>query len=127
MPVIYSAGPFLPRLSIAALFLYSGIGKIMDFTSVESALTSRGLPAPVLLGVLAIIAEVGGGLSLLLGIAPRWGASVLLLFTIVATLLFHLDVSSPMQMAEFLKNTAIAGGLIGVFMAASPMPRPPAP
>jgi putative oxidoreductase len=39
-------------------------------------------------------------------------AAALIVFTLIATLLAHLDFADPMQMTQALKNLAIVGGLL---------------
>lgn len=71
--------------------------------------------APVLL-IIGTIFEGLGGLLILLGLKPRAGAVLLILFTIPTTLLFHAFwiIKGPdhdIQMIMFLKNLSILGGL----------------
>jgi putative oxidoreductase len=62
----------------------------------------------------AIVIEIGGGLSLLLGYWTRAGAIALILFMIPTTLLFHTNFADQNQMIHFLKNLAMFGGLFYV-------------
>ena len=59
------------RFLIAALFLLSGVGKIAAPAMIQGYIASAGLPAPLLVYLIAIIVEVGGGLSLLVGFETR--------------------------------------------------------
>ena len=61
---------------------------------------------------LVILLEVVGGLTLMLGWQTRITAFLLAGFTIVATLIFHSNLGDQTQMLFFLKNLAIAGGLL---------------
>ena len=67
--------------------------------------------------VLAILLEVGGGLSVLLGYLPRLGALALLLFLVPTTAVFHRDFANPAQVIQFAKNVAIMGGLLALLSA----------
>lgn len=74
--------------------------------------------APTLLGV-AVGVELIGGLSLLLGIRPRFGAGLLILFLLPTTFLYHhfwflYGEERNLQLVMFLKNCAIIGGLMQV-------------
>jgi len=65
----------------------------------------------------AIIFEVLGGLSVLLGFKARLGAIALIIFTIPAALIFHNfwafeGMEQQTQMIMFMKNLAIIGGLL---------------
>jgi putative oxidoreductase len=100
----------LGRVCIAALFVPSGWGKLGNFAGLVSNIA-----------VIAIAAELGLGLLLLLGLQTRWVALGLALFVIVITPIFHgyWAVPSAQVMAQsqnFFKNTAIVGGLL-VFAA----------
>lgn len=55
------------RLLLAALFLPAGISKITGFAGTVGYIASVGLPMASVGAVLAILAEVGGGIALLLG------------------------------------------------------------
>jgi putative oxidoreductase len=57
------------RLALAAVLLYHGIPKLMNFTATVVAFEGMGLPAPPLTTAIALLAEVGGGLLVLLGVA----------------------------------------------------------
>ena len=53
-----------------------------------------------------------GGLSVLLGIKPRWGTVIRVIFLVPATLIFHTDFSTEIEQAMFLKNLAMLGRLL---------------
>lgn len=112
-------GPLAGRVAIALIFILSGFGKIGGFDGTAGYMASKGLPFVSILLVLTIIVELGGGLMILLGIKARWAATVLVLFLIPVTLIFHpfWAVEAATAQAEqiaFLKNLAIMGGLLYV-------------
>ncbi len=102
------------RVLIAVLFLLSGLGKIAAPAMTQGYIASAGLPAPLLGYLIAIIVEVGGGLLLVIGYQTRIVALVLAAFALAAGLAFHRDFADQNQMIHFLKNIAIAGGLLQV-------------
>jgi len=102
------------RVLIAVLFLLSGLGKIAAPAMAQGYIASAGLPAPLLGYLIAIIVEVGGGLLLVIGYQTRIVALVLAAFALAAGLAFHRDFADQNQMIHFLKNIAIAGGLLQV-------------
>lgn len=61
---------------------------------------------------LVIVLEIGGGLALIAGLKTRLISWVLAAFTLVAAVIFHSNLSDQMQMILFMKNFAIAGGLL---------------
>lgn len=102
------------RVLLAAIFVLSGIGKIANPDATIGYIASAGLPfAPAALIAAALI-EVGGGLALIAGFRTRFVALVLAGFSVVAALAFHAHFSDQNQMIHFLKNLAMAGGLLQV-------------
>lgn len=105
-----------PLLNIAArvlmsqIFIISGIGKITGYAGTEAYMAKMGVPGALL--PLVILTEVGGGLALLFGFKTRWVALALAGFTLLSALIFHLDFKNQMQMINFMKNLAMAGGLL---------------
>ena len=57
------------RLALAAVLLYHGIPKLMHFGSTVVGFEGMGLPVPQLTAAVALLAEVGGGLLILAGVA----------------------------------------------------------
>ena len=53
-----------------------------------------------------------GGLALAAGYKTRYVAFALAIFSIVVAAMFHHNFADQMQMIMFLKNIAIAGGLL---------------
>lgn len=102
------------RILLSIIFIGSGIGKIAAPAVTMSAITAAGLPFPSLGLILAIAVELGAGLSLLVGFKTRAIAALLTGFTLVTAVVFHHNFSDQNQMIHFLKNLAIAGGLLQV-------------
>ncbi len=122
--VLKTYGPVTGRILIAPLFLLSGFHKITGFSSVAAIMAKVGMPFPEVFVIGAIAFELGGAIMVLLGWHARWGALLLVLFTIPATLLFHnfwaVDAAQYSgQLNHFMKNLAILGGLVYVMAAGS--------
>ena len=105
------------RMLLSVIFLVSGLGKIMDWNGTAQIMASQGLPLIPLLLAGAIITELTGGLSVLLGWRARWGALLLFLYLIPTTLIFHdfwtfTGPEMQTQLVNFLKNLSIMGGLL---------------
>ncbi len=86
------------------------------------------IPFTPLLLVIATLFELLGGLSVLLGVKEKWGATMLILVLIPTTILIHqfwfIDGSArEMQMTHFLKNMAILGGLLMIVLQGTEKPR----
>jgi putative oxidoreductase len=104
--------PLLGRLLIAAIFLVSGFGKLMAPSGTIGYIASVGLPFPEIAYAGALAAELGGGLLLVLGYRTRLVAAALAVFSVVSALLFHNALGDQNQLFHFLKNLAMAGGLL---------------
>jgi putative oxidoreductase len=105
------------RILLGLMFLMSGIHKISDPQGTQQYMISMGMTwMTTLLYVGAIVAELAGGLSLLLGYRAKAGAWLLILFMIPTTLVFHTNFGDPNQMIHFMKNLSIIGGLLYVGM-----------
>ena len=110
----------LPRVFLALLFIVGGAGFLLNFTPtsqyVAMGLTPWGMAGMATLAtVVAIVLKLGGGLMLLVNKCTSTAAWMLIAFTVVATLMFHMGWSGEdgqMQMTQFLKNLAIIGGLM---------------
>ena len=103
------------RVLLAAIFLLSGFSKIMDPAGTQNYMAVMGMTwATGLLYAGAVIVEVSGGLSVLLGYRARVGAAALILFMIPTTLIFHTNFADQNQLIHFLKNLAMTGGLLYV-------------
>jgi putative oxidoreductase len=98
------------RLLMSQIFIISGVNKILGYAGTQGYMEKMGVPGILL--PLVILLEVGGGLALLFGLKTRWAAAALAGFTIIAALIFHRDFSTQMQLIHFMKNLAIAGGLL---------------
>ncbi len=108
------------RVLISVVFILSGIQKIMNWDAAAQYMSASGLNQyTILLLAGAIAIEILGGLSVLFGYKTRIGAAVLLFFLIAVTFTMHrfweaAPAEAEMQMAMFLKNLAIMGGLLYV-------------
>ena len=90
---------------------------ISGFAGTAGYIASKGLPMPEVGAVLAILAELGCGILLLIGFKTRWAALALAVFTLAAVFFVHNYWAVPAeqvmaQRINFNKNLAIAGGLL---------------
>ena len=98
------------RIMLALIFILAGIGKIQDPAGTSGYMQSVGLPGILLWPTIAL--EVLGGLAIAVGYQTRIAAFALAIFSIVAAFIFHKNFGDQMQMIMFLKNIAMAGGLL---------------
>jgi putative oxidoreductase len=112
-----SAFALIGRMLIALLFVPAGWGKLSGFSGVVGYIASKGVPLPEVCAAIAIAAELGLGLALLVGFKTRWVALFLAIFVLVITPIFHNywavpDAQVAAQKLNFFKNMAILGGLL---------------
>ena len=111
-PVSNDALALLARVLLATIFLLSGLAKLVDPAGTAAYVASSGLPAPALGAWGAALLETLGGLALITGYRARPAAVALALFSVVAALFFHNNLADQNQMIHFMKNFALAGGLL---------------
>jgi putative oxidoreductase len=100
----------ISRTMLALIFILAGVGKITDPAGTIGYMQSAGLPGLLLWPTIAL--ELLGGIALVIGYKTRLVAFALAAFCILAAVLFHSNFADQMQMILFLKNIAIAGGLL---------------
>ena len=98
------------RLMLALIFILAGIGKIADPAGNMSFMQSAGVPGLLLWPTIAL--EILGGLAIAVGFKTRYAAFALAVFSVAAAFIFHRNFGDQMQMIMFLKNIAMAGGLL---------------
>ena len=76
------------RVLIALLFVPEGWGKIAGFAGTVGYIAAKGVPLPEVCAAIAIAAELGFGLLLLVGWQARWAALGLGVFTFAISLIF---------------------------------------
>lgn len=103
------------RVLVAALFLWSGIGKVTGYDETVQFMAHNGLLSMLLPA--AVVIEVGGATLLIVGYKMRVATLVLAGFCVLTALLFHANFPERAQMLHFLKNFAIAGGLLALHVA----------
>ena len=108
---IMNAGTQLTgRVLISSIFIMAGINKINAYAGTQGYMESMGVPGALL--PLVILLEIGGGLAVLLGWQTRVAAFLLAGFTVLSALIFHANIGDQMQSILFMKNLAMAGGLL---------------
>ena len=103
------------RCLLAALFVWSGIGKITGYDEAGQFMVQHGTIGMLL--PVAIVIEIGGAFLLIIGFKARFAAAALAGFCVVTALLFHANFTDRAQMFHFLKNIALAGGLLALYIS----------
>lgn len=144
MPVIFHIG----RILFVAIFVWSGLGKLMNIAGTAQAIAAKvpippaladlsaqieatmGLPMPHLLAIAAGVVELVAALLIVFNIGTRWAAIVLLLYTIATTVVFHdfwnmTGAERTSNMVQAFKNVSLIGGFLILFVLGSWRPAPP--
>ena len=104
----------LGRILLSAIFLINGIGKIFNYEGTIQYMENFDVPGYLIIP--AITVEILFPILLIIGYYTKFSALVLSLFTLVLAVIFHTDFSNQMQLMSFLKNIAIAGGFLIIFV-----------
>jgi putative oxidoreductase len=109
------------RILLGWLFFIVGWAHISTLEGFAKYLTSLGVPGASFWATIAMIIELAVGLSLILGVATRYGALLGLVFVVVATALAHRywEYPAAQQMTQynsFLRNLSIVGGLLLLYV-----------
>ena len=102
---------FIGRVFLSSLFLAEGIKKLFFFQE-ETQMYMEEYGVPEILFFPSTLLEIILPIFIIFGFKTRLCASILVIFTISVTLIFHMDFNNQMQLITFLKNISIAGGLL---------------
>jgi putative oxidoreductase len=102
------------RILLSVIFILSGVEKVLgpDHTIAYMNSAAYPIPAPEIMVWVVAAIEILGGLCVLLGLFSRYAALLLAAFSVAAAILFHSNFSDQIQLIMFLKNLAMAGGLL---------------
>jgi len=109
------------RVLLGWYFLIDGLGKFPNINPFVGYVTSLGVPSPYFMAWVGGIAEFLVGLTLVFGVATRYGTLLGILFVIIATALAHRYWQYPAaaqlgQYVNLMKNSVILGGMVLVFV-----------
>jgi putative oxidoreductase len=102
----------LGRILLSFMFILSGFSKLTAIGGTAGYFASMGLPAPTIVAVLVGLLELLGGLAVLIGFQTRIAAYALAIFTVAAAFVAHMNWADMMQLINFQKNIAVAGGFL---------------
>ena len=106
-------GAIVGRMLMGLLFVFSGVGIVIGGVgNFAGMLEMKGLPMAILLAWLVVLIKVVAGAALMLGCRTKDATLALILFTIVATALYHASLDD----INLFKNLAIIGGLFYVYV-----------
>ena len=104
----------LGRIFLSAIFLINGVGKIFNYEETIQYMENFNVSGNLIIP--AIIVEILFPILLIIGYQTKFSALVLSLFTLILAVIFHTAFSNQIQLISFLKNIAIAGGFLIIFV-----------
>ena len=115
---IDSSSFLIGRIILGLYFFVFGFGKVFTYQDIESLMFLKGVPLVVLTLPLTIAIQTVFGLLIIFGKYLRLSGLVLFILTLLINYYIHNfwglagDPSQAHEMQNFIKNTAIAGGLL---------------
>jgi putative oxidoreductase len=114
----------LGRVALGAIFVKSGIQKLMTLSAFAVSLASRGIPQSSVWALIGATVECVGGILIVTGFRTRFAAMLMIVFVIVATAISHrywefADAARRAQESQFFKNLSIIGGFLLLFVTGS--------
>jgi putative oxidoreductase len=109
------------RVVFSFFFIYSGFNHLTKLSMLSQYAGSSGVPAPTVAVAVTGVMLLVGGLSILLGVKPKVGAALLVLFLVPTSIMMHKfwGLADPMmaanQAAHFWKNISLAGAALMIF------------
>src|SRR5574341_299040 len=116
------------RVVFSFFFIYSGFNHLTKLSVYSQYAGASGVPAPTVAVAVTGLMLLGGGLSILLGVKPRVGAALLVIFLVPTAFMVHKfwGIADPMmaanQAANFWKNITLAGGGLMIYGLADMYP-----
>ena len=101
----------IARILISSIFIYAVPNKIINFEQTVEVIASKNI-SPVIASFLllsAILSLIFGSILFISGFKQRLGASLLLIFIVPTTFIFHFF---PFQVRAVLANAGLIGALI---------------
>lgn len=107
----------LARLLLGGAFLTFGIRNITNVGPLTAGLTARGLPLPRMAAIVGVALQIAGGALTAIGPFGVWGGAGLIVFVVLATVLFHnfWDYEGA-DRASHVTASIMNAGLVGAFL-----------
>ncbi len=109
------------RIALGAIFVKSGLQKLMALGAFAASLAGRGVPQSMTWAVIGATVEFVGGIMIITGLKARYASLLMILFVIVATGISHRywefteAAARRAQESQFFKNLSIIGGFVLLF------------
>jgi uncharacterized membrane protein YphA (DoxX/SURF4 family) len=109
------------RVVFSFFFILSGFNHLTKLSMMSAYAGSAGVPAPTVAVAVTGLMLLGGGLSVLLGVKPKLGAALLVVFLVPTAIIIHKfwgiadQMMAGNQFAHFWKNISLAGAALMLY------------
>lgn len=105
------------QVLLGGAFLVAGLRNARSFANLGPVLAGKGVPLPRIALAIGLALEIGCGALLAIGLWRAFAAAGLILFVILATLIFHNfwayeDAEKTPHVNAFIVNTALIGAFL---------------
>ena len=106
------------QIALASLYIHRGLAGLGEFSDYVAQLNKRGVPMPAFILAGGLATMIVGGLMVAADCYAFYGATLLIVFTLLANHWFHhfwLMEAGPMKKFHYLffcNNISIIGGLL---------------
>ncbi len=103
------------RIFLSLVFLVSAVRLVLNFKVSSLSLVKLGIPLPEFVLIIGIFIQLLGGILLILGYQTRQTSVGLIIFLVLANLIYHRDLTNIYNQLQVTKDMAIIGGLLYVY------------
>ena len=95
-------------IMLISVFFTNGIMKILNFDQTIKWVESYNYPSELV--YIGIFVELLAPMLILINLYRKLATYSLIIFCIMTAIMFHSNVSNPMELTQFLKNFGLAAG-----------------
>ena len=95
-------------IMLVSVFFVNGITKILNFDQTINWVEGFNYPSEIV--YVGILIELVSPVMILVNFYRKIATYILIVFCIMLAFMFHLDISNPIQLTQFLKNIGLAAG-----------------
>ncbi len=117
LPLNPDAALLILRVVLGIIMLYHGWPKITDLGGTIEGFTGMGVPLPALSAIFATVAEVGGGLLLLLGVLTDVAGLLIAIDMLGAIVVVHAKNGFPVSEGGVEWPLALLAMALGIALA----------
>jgi putative oxidoreductase len=110
---------FLARVLLGGAFVVFGLRNFLNFQKLRPGMAAKGVPLPDVALTIGLLLQTLGGALVLFGLLTPWGAAAIILFLILATMMYHpfwafAGEERTTHLHPFITNCALSGGALAL-------------